>query len=195
MSSTNRSKANSRHIADYYVTPVSDIQTFLSAFLKDEPDALSGLILDPCAGGDMSHPMSYPLAIRSILPDADIRTVDIREDSLAETHSDYLALELDYKPNIIITNPPFGQALEIIQKSLDDVADGGFVIMLLRLNFFGSKTRFPFWQEPGHMPKYAYVHHSRMSFIPGSNSTDSIEYAHMVWQKGVETKFTQLRVI
>lgn len=195
MSSTNRSKASSRHIADYYVTPVSDIQAFLSAFLQDEPDALSGLILDPCAGGDPGHPMSYPLAIHSVCPDTDICTVDIREDSLAEVCADYLTLELDYKPNVIITNPPFNQALEIIQKSLSDVADGGFVIMLLRLNFFGSEKRFPFWQEPGHMPKYAYVHHRRMSFIPGSSNTDSIEYAHIVWQKGVDTQFTKLKVI
>ncbi len=95
--------------------------------------------------------------------------------------------------------------MQIIKKSIDLAPDGGYVIMLLRLNFFGSKDRFPFFEE--FMPKYCYVHHKRISFIPESTqkqliangekrmSSDSIEYAHYVWQKGFETEFTKLKVI
>ena len=32
------------------------------------------------------------------------------------------------------------------------------------------------------MPKYIFVHHQRMSFTE-DKKTDSIEYAHFVWQK------------
>lgn len=37
MSSTNRSNARDEHIADYYVTPISDIELFLKSFQKVVP--------------------------------------------------------------------------------------------------------------------------------------------------------------
>ena len=95
-------------------------------------------------------------------------------------------------PDIIITNPPFYLAKDIIDKALRDVREGGYVAMLLRLNFFGSKDRFPFFQKQ--MPTWAYVHHRRFSFTD-DGKTDSIEYCHMVWKKGDQPKFTKLDVI
>ena len=37
LSSTNRSNARDEHIADYYVTPISDIELFLKSFQKVVP--------------------------------------------------------------------------------------------------------------------------------------------------------------
>jgi hypothetical protein len=192
MSSTNRSSARDKHIADYYITPTVEIEKFLSAFLIDEkidsPDEL--FTLDPCGGGDATHPMSYPTVLEKvgIYP----HTIDIREDSLANRKGDFLQMNDLEKYDIIITNPPFNIALDIIKKSLAVVKDGGYVIMLLRLNFFGSKGRFNFWCD--NMPKYAYVHHQRMSFTE-NGSTDSIEYMHCVWVKGENPLFTKLSII
>lgn len=56
----------------------------------------------------------------------------------------------------------------------------GFVIMLLRLNYFGSQKREEFWED--NMPAKCYVHRKRMSFTD-EGGTDSIEYMHAVWQK------------
>jgi len=138
--------------------------------------------------------MSYPTAIQELYPwQTTISTIDIREDSLAGIKDDYISFEFDNEaPKVIITNPPFNLALPIIKKALIDVADDGYVIMLLRLNFFGSNERFPFFE--GNMPEYAYVHHRRIGFVEGGK-TDSIEYMHAVWHKGVNSKFTKLRVI
>jgi len=192
MSSTNR--GYERHATDYYNTPTKCIRDFLSEFLVDEsidrPDRM--FWCDPCAGGDAVHPMAYPSVIEEEFG-TDVVTLDIREDSLAEVKADYLSfVMLDPKPDIIITNPPFYLAKEIIQKSLLDVSDGGYVIMLLRLNFFGSKDRKQFLQNT--MPKYAYVHSRRMSFTD-DGKTDSIEYMHAVWKKGHNPEFTQLKII
>jgi hypothetical protein len=52
MSSTNRSDARDKHIADYYVTPQKPIEKFLEEFCEDENINLSSqehFILDPCA--------------------------------------------------------------------------------------------------------------------------------------------------
>jgi 16S rRNA G1207 methylase RsmC len=41
--------------------------------------------------------------------------------------------------DMIITNPPFAIAQGIIEKSLEFCKGGGYVIMLLRLNYIGSQ--------------------------------------------------------
>lgn len=193
VSSTNRSDLRNSRIADYYITPIPSIKQFLEAF----DDAVGDLsweqlkILDPCAGGDKNNPMSYPTAIKD-WHGVDVDTIDIREDSRADTIADYLTCELDYVPDIIITNPPFNQAEAIVRKAINDVQENGYVIMLLRLNFLGSKQRKPFWEE--HMAKYIFVHHKRMSFVE-KGGTDSIEYAHFVFQKGHYPDHSMLWVI
>lgn len=195
ISSTNRSNAREEHIADYYVTPIQDIELFLKEFKKVTPNLnwTELQILDPCAGGDINNPMSYPKAIKNIHTDYTmIDTIDIREDSLSKLKQNYLTYDLPKKQNIIITNPPFNLALEIIQKALNDVDSGGYVIMLLRLNFLETKSRKEFFDK--YMPKYIFVHHKRMSFVKGKG-TDSVAYAHYVWQKDNYPDFAELKVI
>lgn len=199
MSSTNR--GYERHKTDYYVTPKHAVEDFLGAWLQDlsnedewndiceRPDRV--MWLDPCAGGDENHEMTYPSVLKEQFG-VEARTLDIREDSLASEKVDYLEADLVYAPTVIITNPPFYLAKEIIEKALEDVRDDGYVVMLLRLNFFGSKARFPFFQE--HLPERVYVHHRRFSFTDDGN-TDSIEYMHAVWKKGVNPEYSKLKVI
>lgn len=192
MSSTNRSNARDLHIADYYKTPEDKIQEFLNEFLKQENIHKDIKILDPCAGGDINNNMSYP----NILHNngfKHIDTIDIREDSLADIKGDYLNMDCKNKYDMIITNPPFNIALNIIQKALEDVKDGGYVIMLLRLNFLEGKARKEFWKD--NMSKYIFVHSQRMSFT-NDGKTDSIAYAHYVWKKdGNKKEFSSIKII
>ena len=198
MSSTNRSNARNSRVADYYITPVACIKQFLQEFHKEVPLDWSKLfIVNPCAGGDAKNPMSYPEAIRDMFGQSAfdrVLTVDIREDSRAKVVRDYLELEFEEtdKPDLIITNPPFKDAQAIIEKSLKDVKKFGWVIMLLRLNFFGSISRKPFFEK--YNPSYVYVRHRRMSFSE-NGKTDSIEYCHMCFQKGAHPEYTKLKVI
>lgn len=193
MSSTNRSNARQEHISDYYITPVNQIELFLKEFSKDcdifKKENIK--VLDCSAGGDVKHPMSYPRAIQNVF-ERRIDTLDIRDDSLAKIKSDYLTYDCKNKYDIIITNPPFKYAKEFILKALDDVKEDGYVIFLLRLNFFGSKDRKQIWDNV--MPLYTYVHHKRISFRD-DGKTDSIEYCHMCFKKGNNNKFSMLKVI
>lgn len=222
MSSTNRSNARDGHVSDYYVTPVADIELFLREFNKRIKVNWNTIkILDCCAGGnneirddngikELYHPMSYPTAIHNMCGSMrDLHTIDIRQDSLAEFKKDYLTTKLDYRPYMIITNPPFNIATNIIDKAMNDVCDGGYVIMLLRLNFFGSAERKEFFEK--YMPEWCFVHRKRISFVdkkdkdgyvefdktgsPKRGSTDSIEYAHFVFRKTDKPEYTKLVVI
>lgn len=199
MSSTNRSGESfiqRKGASDYYVTPVPVILAFLKELVCVYPGALDGRILDPCAGGDADHAMSYPEALlQAGVSPMQTSTVDVREDSLAATKADYLDLHLAFQPDLIITNPPFLYAEAIARKALSDVRPGGLVCLLLRLNFFGGKARKPLWDD--FMPEYAFVHSRRLSFTDDGR-TDSIEYMHAVWVArplGGYPKFTNLRVI
>lgn len=194
MSSTNRSDARKEHIADYYKTPVNDIVNFFAALDNEMTINMDKCTLDPASGGDKDNEMSYPVAIYEYyrVPLEHIRTIDIREDSLAEVKGDYLTMQLNYKPHVIITNPPFNKALDFIQKALNDVEENGYVIMLLRLNFLETKARKEFFDK--YMPEYIFVHHKRMSFVKGKG-TDSTAYAHFVWRKGYYPEFSQIKVI
>lgn len=191
MSSTYRSRARDIHIADYYVTPVNKIENFLREF-KNYENTKNLKVLDCCAGGDETHNMSYPIAFKNIL-NTKIDTIDIRHDSLAELRTDYLTYQMaKRKYDWIITSPCFGNAKEIIEKALSDVKSKGFVIMLLRLNFLEGKKRKEFFEK--HMPKYIFVHSTRMSFTD-NKKVDSIAYAYFVWQKGFNPEFSQIKII
>lgn len=195
MSSTNR--GYDRHASDYYITPIHRIEEFIEEFNKHEQvfNQSEKVILDCCAGGDSINPMSYPTAlVNKEVNENSIRTIDIREDSQAETVGDFLKMKLDYKPDVIITNPPFVLAEEIIKKSFELVENGGWVIMLLRLNYFEGKKRFEgLWKDVG-LPKYTFVYHRRLSFTADGRA-DSVAYAHFVWKKGENPEFTKLKVI
>ena len=174
MSSTNRGSI--REVSDYYVTPIRDIVKFLSSW-EDFSLLESPSILDPCAGGDSLNEMSYPIALNGFGLNYD--TIDIREDSKALQIGDYLHIDCSNKYDLIITNPPFSLAQEIAIKAINEVKPNGFVVLLLRLNFFGSQKRFGFWQN--YPPYGIFVHSRRMSFTGGT--TDSIEYMHCIWKK------------
>lgn len=141
---------------------------------------MEGVWLDPCDGGDDSQGMSYPEILKEAF-DVDTMTIDIRKDSKAETHADYLLTKWTVEPNVIITNPPFSLALPIIQKAISEIASDGWVVMLLRLNFLEGAKRYAFFEN--NMPNRIYVHHKRMSFT-SDGKTDSVAYAHFCWQKG-----------
>lgn len=192
MSSTKRNKRPGN--PDYYRTPEWAIHDFLEAFLLDEScevnptQAFGTSVLDPCAGGDANHPMPYPkVLVESGIPEENITTIDIREDSPAKIHQDFFDYIPDHPHSSVITNPPFNQAEKIIRRCLNPdteiLRNGGYCIMLLRLNFFGSLKRKPFWDE--FSPVAVYVHSNRMSFTEDGKK-DSIEYMHCVWAKNHE---------
>jgi hypothetical protein len=192
MSSTNRAKR--RFGVDYYVTPQKEIEKFLHAFAKIQDFSKIERILDPCCGGDERNDPSYPIVLQKLGIGKSISTMDIRQDSRADIIGNYL-FETDIKSqhfDMIITNPPFNCALSIIQKALNDVVDGGLVVMLLRLNFLESKGRRLFFAE--FMPRDIFVHPTRISFTP-DGKTDSIVHAHFVWRKTEKRQYSRLFIL
>lgn len=199
MSSTNRSKLREEHKEDYYVTPQWCVREFLRAWENDNSRVSRvsnvapkhSLVLDPCAGGDATNPMTYPTVLKEW--GFNPITMDLREDSPCQfPGEDFLTVDLmDLKFDMIITNPPYNLAVPMIERALELVKPMGWVVMLLRVNFLGAQKRGEWWQT--HMPHSVFTHSKRPCFYPDNwrelmpwlekKGTDSTEYAHFVWQK------------
>lgn len=209
MSSTGRSDARKGHEFDYYKTPEWIIEEFFNAMKSIEANALTSHtlfeeletmhseygLLDPCAGGqffDGEASMAYPAFILSMGNCGEIHTMDIREDSPAEIHCDFLNTDLDRKYGVVISNPPYTLAQEFITKALECTVDNGYVVMLLRIGFFGSAKRKKWFKA--HMPEFTILHHKRPSFS-NDGKTDSDYYAHFVWRKGYHPKESRLILV
>ena len=170
MSSTNRGTV--RQVNDHYNTPTYTTRSLLDVHDVKYP------VLEPCAGN---------LAIADMLVDGVVVTNDINPESPSKYNFDYLNYSFaQTNANTIITNPPFNIAQLIIERALEDVQEGGEVIMLLRLNFLGAQKRKTLWDTAP--LKQVYVLSKRPCFI--NNKSDSIEYAWFVFERGYEGKAT-----
>ncbi len=169
---------------DYYATHPSVIKP-----LFDKESFALEIWECACGEGHLSKAMEE---------EKEVYSSDIVQRGYAKDVFDFLKYDVVKdtidRPRMIITNPPFDISREIIRKAMSDVEDNGFVIMLQRVNFMGGVTENrKFWEEMG-MPRYIFVHRKRMSFT-GDGKTDSIEYAHYVWQKGFNPEFSKLKII
>ncbi len=176
MSSTNR--GSERQISDFYPTPLAVMENLLLHHkLKDGP------LLEPCAGtGNLLKVIKYYY-------DIPLTSVEIRpeEESTLQPYGDvFIADYLEWKPDkqykTIITNPPFNLAMDVIMKSFEIADEDTEIIMLLRLAFLESKSRYAFWQN--HPLSKLFVLSCRPSFT--GKGTDSAAYGWFIWNKGKE---------
>lgn len=191
MSSTLR--GYDRHKSDYYVTPDWIIDELFDSIPELFEEMEGRIALDPCAGGGIvngtqAFGMPYPEALKR-RGWKTIHTMDVREDSLAEIKHDFLQWDTKIDYDLIITNPPFAIAEEITRKALSLTdPESGKVIMLQRLNWLGSASRDDFFTE--YPPSLIVMHAKRPSF-GGTTSTDSVEYAHFIWDNADKSGCTQ----
>jgi len=135
-------------------------------------------ILDPCGGNG-----NFGLVLRNHYEENIIDVIEIREEERVGLHKIYDDVRigncLDYKTHydVVITNPPYSIAKEIITHYLDIIKPRE-TIMLLRVPFLESDKRYKFWQE--HPVNKLYVLSKRPSFR-GNKKTDATAYGFFIW--------------
>ena len=86
----------------------------------------------------------------------------------------------------IITNPPYSQAKEFIQKALDISTPGTKIAMFLKLTFLEGQARRKLFEE--NPPKIVYVFSKRVKCAKNGNfeniSSSAVAYAWFIWVKG-----------
>jgi len=179
MSATNRGAV--RNEADFYVTPRKTVDLILNEISDSHYEYAQ--ILEPCAGNG-----AIVKALREWFSSSTITANEIRREernSLFESGADYV-VNCDFiKPNtlgsnydLIITNPPYSIAQEIIEHCFK-IAPDAEVIMLLRLGFLESQKRREFWER--HPLTQLYPLLKRPSFT--GKGTDATAYGWFVWSK------------
>lgn len=184
MSATNR--GGIRRISDFYPTPKETVKSFLDAF----PLPQEGTVLEPGAGDGSI------IKVLKKYGDFSIDAVEIREEEQDHLQKlgvnvmmgDYLNMDIDKKYDLIIGNPPFGQAMEFIEKSLKLLKPTGTLAFLLRTAFLESDKRFSFWQN--HPLTGLYTLHKRPSFT--GKGTDAASYSWFVWQPQEEQQIIKV---
>ena len=95
----------------------------------------------------------------------------------------------------IVTNPPYGSALEFCEKALGLIPNGGKVAMFLRVQFLEGKKRKEFFKQSP--PKVVYVSSSRLQTAKNgefermkAGGGSAVAYAWFVWEKGYLGKTT-----
>jgi hypothetical protein len=169
MSSTNAGDTgHERSADDFYETPSWCVEAILPHLHCESSD-----IIDPCAGegailravdawcrraDDAGRDMKYESLSGIELDDG--RAATARAAGLYVTTGDCLADP--WSADLVITNPPFSHAMEMVQRSMTIVAPRcGEVAMLLRLNWLASAKRAAFHREH---PADVYILPTRPSF-------------------------------
>lgn len=181
MSATNR--GTERKAYDFYATPISSIQ-----LLFNSKQFKPVKVLEPSAGNG-----NIVKTVKDNFPDSHVTAYEIRQEeqeTLQEVGADstiiadFLTVDIAEKYDLIIGNPPYSEALEFIQKSLQCLSDEGQLVFLLRTNFLESKKRFQFWQD---FPlSELYVLSKRPSFT--GKGSDATSYSWFVWSKKEKDK-------
>lgn len=89
----------------------------------------------------------------------------------------------------IITNPPYKYATAFVRHSLDIVADGFKVAMLLKVQFLESQERWKLFKECPPVRIYPFSKRISCSLNGDfeNNKDGAIAYCWYVWEKGVHT--------
>ena len=89
----------------------------------------------------------------------------------------------------IITNPPYNQAVNFIQKAMESITEGNKVIMFLKVQFLEGKSRKKLFEK--YSPKTVWISSSRITCAKNgdfeymkANGGSAVAYAFYVWQKG-----------
>ena len=162
----------SRMPLDFYPTS----QKLTEQLLLKYPISKDKVILEPCSG--KGHISNYLNQLGYL-----VITNDIDTNQIADTYYD--ATNLNYLSNlncdVVLTNPPFNVATEILANSLD-IADE--VIMLLRLSFLeGCKSRRDLLNAyKDNLVKVIPIS-PRPCFKLDSKGSDSVTVAWFIWNK------------
>jgi len=175
MSATNRGKI--RKVLDNYLTPEYVIHNFLDNYGLDMNNLY---ILDPCAGSG-----NFGKVIKEKYPNSYISATEIREeeksnlslyynDVFIKNFFDLTSLNFD----VIITNPPYSCAKELIEFIFKiNKNKNTKIITLLRTAFLESKIRYDFWQK--YPLNGLYTLSKRPSFF--NKRTDATSYSWFIW--------------
>ena len=167
---------------DAYYTPASVAQQVfdhLMPFVCKSPKT----VLDPACGGlALLTPAYYKyekariigIDVSAVSPNIEI---DAYQADFLDENLTLESISCREKVDLIVTNPPYSQAIDFLEKSLTFAKT---VVSLHRLDFLASKKRHAFFQK--NIPSIVSVLPQRPSFV--GKGTDRYDYCWIVLNGG-----------
>ena len=157
---------------DYYPTPATVTRAFIAAergALEDYSGMLGNPVWEPCGRGG---------AIAGELAAAGFSTIatDLVADPEHGVGSQDLLLCRQALSPVVVTNPPFALAAEMIRHLLNDLGCT-YVAMLLKSSFWHAEVRTGLWRQ--RTPARIYALNWRPDFLGKGNPT--MEVIWCVW--------------
>ena len=160
-----------RQTEDFYATEPRAVE------LLCEIETFNKNIWEPACG--MGH-------ISKVLEEHgyNVKSTDLIDRGYGEV-KDFLSSNEKFDGDII-TNPPYKNAQEFIEKALDSINDGNKVAMFLKLQFLEGKGREQLYTN--NPPKTIWVTRSRLNCAKNADPKyfkgSAIAYAWFIWEKG-----------
>lgn len=152
---------------DYYVTDPKRIDELLKV------ETFNGSIWEcSCGNGALSkrlEQLGY-----------EVYSSDLYNHGYGFTDVDFLQCEYSRCKNII-TNPPYNQALEFVQKALEIIPKGGKVAMFLKLQFLEGQARQKLFEK--HPPSNVWVCTKRITCGINGDFTAKDKYGNTIYDK------------
>lgn len=166
---------------DFYPTPASATNGFLQIYEDDLP---SFQMWEPFVGNGAIAKLLAPHVrglFTSDLVAYDGYDADLLSDFFAIKSVDEIEEQAGFRPDAIITNPPYGkiagQALRHSLKLMEP--ERGFVAFLLRHDYDTAKTRSDLFDHPAFAAKVTLRHRPR--WFEGTTTAPRHNFAWFVW--------------
>ena len=170
---------NIREENDFYSTDPNSLEIFLKALKRDNIKLHKSIWECACGKGHLSE----VLKARGYC----VVSSDLINRGYGKSNIDFLTcISWRYWGGDILTNPPYKYAKEFVEKALDIIQDGYYVIMFLKIQFLEGKARRKLFKK--YPPKYVYVNSSRqLCYLNGDMSkkiSSATCYCWFIWEKG-----------
>lgn len=168
---------------DFYATDPHALEIFLDKLKEDGIELHKDIWECACGQGHLSK----------VLESAgkNVWSTDLVDRGYGESGVNFLSCLPGGRWNgDILTNPPYKYAKEFVEKGIDIVSQGMYVIMLLKIQFLEGQDRYNFFKK--YPPKYIYVNSKRQTcamngeFDEYKKRGNAICYCWFVWEKGFE---------
>lgn len=164
---------------DFYATNPKSLEIFLDKLEQDRIKLHKDIWECACGQGHLSK----VLEARG----ADVWSTDLIDRGYGEGNVNFLTCLPGGKwYGDILTNPPYKYAKEFVERGLELVDNGSYIIMFLKIQFLEGQARKELFKK--YPPKYVYVNSTRqICAINGdfkSIKSSASCYCWFIWQKG-----------
>lgn len=167
-----------RETNDYYATDPHALEIFLDKLKEDGIELHKDIWECACGEGHLSEVLKNR--------GYQVCSTDLVARGYEEQQIDFLKYEGEDVSFDILTNPPYKNAKEFVEKALEIQANGYYTIMFLKIQFLEGQARKKMFKK--YPPKYIYVNSTRQLCAMNGEfekyKATAICYCWYIWEKG-----------